>query len=355
MVYNFDPDYAVVPGESLREILDVLHMSQKEFADRTELTVQSVSRILTGEQPITHDTALKLELVTPYSAKFWLNLELNYRTQIIKLEEKQKRKAELEWLLTIPTKVLSERGYIQRSPDKGEVLLQTLKFYGVSSPTAWEAVWENPKAAARKSKCFTAHPGATSAWIRMGEVEGQKIETEPYSKAKFKEAIGYIRDHTASAPTQFISMIQEKCSEAGVVVSFIPEIKHVPLNGTTKWISSDRALIVVNIRGKREDMFWFSFFHEAGHVLLHKKKELYIHDDSQDNNEEVEADNFASEFLIPKEYNQAIIHSSNQSDILAISAELKISSSIVAGRYQFLTKRWDRYSRLIRKLEWTED
>ena len=104
--------------------------------------------------------------------------------------------------------------------------------------------------------------------------------------------------------------MQELCAEAGVALVFIPEMKKVPWNGATKWLSSEKAMIILNLRGKGEDLFWFSFFHEAGHVLTGKKQHLYIAEKHDDSPEEKKADAFASEILIPAKVQQTDCHDS---------------------------------------------
>jgi HTH-type transcriptional regulator / antitoxin HigA len=76
----------VLPGETLKEVMASLSMKQKELALRTGLTVQSVNRILKGDQPITYETANKLELATDVPAHFWNNLEIQYREQTFSLQ-----------------------------------------------------------------------------------------------------------------------------------------------------------------------------------------------------------------------------------------------------------------------------
>ena len=58
-------------------------------------------------------------------------------------------------------------------------------------------------------------------------------------------------------------------------------MKKVPWNGATKWLTPTKPMILLCLRGKGEDKFWFSFFHEAGHVLHDSKKDLLINDGSQ--------------------------------------------------------------------------
>ena len=58
-----------------------LSMTQKELVMRTGLTEQMIIRILKGTQPITFETANRLEMVTGVSARMWNNLEMQYRKQ----------------------------------------------------------------------------------------------------------------------------------------------------------------------------------------------------------------------------------------------------------------------------------
>lgn len=88
--FEYEPNYAITPGETLKETIESLNMTQKELAIRTGLTEQTIIRIFKGEQPITYETANKLELVTGVPARFWNNLESNYREQLAKIEEKVK-------------------------------------------------------------------------------------------------------------------------------------------------------------------------------------------------------------------------------------------------------------------------
>ena len=87
--YEFEPDYAIAPGETLKETMESLNMGQKELAVRTGLTVQSLNRIFKGEQPITYETANKLELATGIPARMWNNLEALYREQLAKIKERK--------------------------------------------------------------------------------------------------------------------------------------------------------------------------------------------------------------------------------------------------------------------------
>ncbi|MBW2122556.1 MAG: helix-turn-helix domain-containing protein [Deltaproteobacteria bacterium] len=352
--YAFEPDYAVPPGRTLQEVMTSLGMSQKELAKRTGLTVQSLNRIFKGDQPISYETANRLELATGVPASFWNNLEAQYREQLAKINERKRLESELAWLKEIPTSELIQRGVLPAVKDKALLLREVLKFFGVSSVESWRLIWEEPEVAARRSPCFESRPGPASVWIRLGELQAREIECQPFNKTRFKKALKQVRALTRETPEVFEPEMRRLCAEAGVAVALVREMKKVPWNGATKWLTPRKAMILLSLRGKGEDRFWFSFFHEAGHVLYDNKKDLLINDGSQEDPRERRANNFASEFLIPSRHNNAIRKAQSRTQLLEIADQLDISPGIVAGRYQYLTRKWNYFKDLIRTFEWND-
>jgi hypothetical protein len=232
------------------------------------------------------------------------------------------------------------------------LLRETLGFYGVSSVKAWQEIWNIPAVAARRSSCFESQPGAASAWIRQGELQAHKIECQAFDKSLFMQALQTIRSLTCEAPETFEPEMKRLCAEAGVAIAMVPEMKKVPWNGATKWLSPRKAMILLCLRGKGEDKFWFSFFHEAGHVLHDSRKDLLINDGSIRDHREQRANQFSSEFLISSEYNDEVQNINSHDEIVKLAQQLRIAPGIVAGRYQFLTKRWHYYKALIQPLQW---
>jgi len=349
--YSYNPDFAVLPGETLLEVLESQNLSQKDIAIRTGLTVQTISRIISGNQPISYSTANSLEMVTKVPAKFWNNLEANYREQLAKLKEKKQLNNSISWLKNIPTNEIFNRGYVKKEKSKIDNLRNILTFYGVNSVEAWEILWKNEKIAARRSHCYETIPEAASAWIRMGEIEALKISTKKYNKVTFKSNLKLIKNLTIEKPEIFIPKLINLCANSGVALSLIPKLDKVPWNGASKWITPDKALIILNIRGKTEDKFWFSFFHEAGHILHDSKKGLYIADGSNDPIE-IKANNFSENYLIPKKYNSMISEFKTRNEFIKFAKTLNISVGIVVGRYHYITKKWYEFTDLINKFQW---
>lgn len=352
--YTFDPDYAVAPGETLREIMETLDMSQKELSIRTGLTIQSLIRIFKGEQPISYETANRLELAVGVSASMWNNLEAQYREQLAKINERERLEADLAWMKEIPVAELIKRQVLPKMKDKVEQLRAVLAFYGVSSVDSWHTIWDEPAVAARRSSCFKSCPGSASAWIRQGEIAAHATQCAEFTKNKFQAAIQEIRKLTVLEPEFFTKKMQSLCAESGVALIFIREMKKAPWSGATKWLSPNKAMILLNLRGKTEDLFWFAFFHEAGHVLHDNKKDLLINNGKlrQDDEREIRANEYAAEVLIPHRFNDKIQKATSRNEIITIANELDIAPGIVVGRYQFLTKKWDFFHDIRRKFEW---
>ena len=207
--------------------------------------------------------------------------------------------------------------------------------------------------AARRSRCFESRPGDAAAWIRQGELQAQQIVCAPFDRDRFRSVLKTIRSLTREEPAVFAPQMRQLCADAGVAVALVREMKKVPWNGATKWLSPDKVMILLSLRGKGEDKFWFSFFHEAGHVLKDNKKSLFINDESESDLLEQQADTFAAEKLIPSKHNARVSRCRSKQEIIDLANELGISPGIVAGRYQFLTGKWQRYKELIRPLQWT--
>ncbi len=329
--YKFEPDYAVPPGATLRETLEVKGMSQSELALRTGMAEKTISQIINGIAPITYETAEKLEMALGVPARFWNKRELTYREAIARIEAQQRLAGDVEWLKQIPVKILIERKFVEPSDDNGVLVRSVLKFFGVSDVEAWNATWLNPCAQYRGQQVQKKHPGKVAAWIRMGEIKAEKIQVQPYDARKFKAALAEIRKLIVQPAATWVKEIRRLCAEAGVAVVFIPEIAGASISGVAKWIN-DKAVIMVSLKYKTEDQLWFTFFHEAGHILLHSKKQVFVDDGLLSGEFEDDANAFARDLLIPPQYIAQFPYLKSRNAIREFSARIGISPGIVVGR-----------------------
>ncbi len=335
-IHRFDPDYAVAPGVSLAETLGAIGISQADLARRGGLSPKHVSQIVSGDASISADIAVRLERVTGVPSRMWNALEAQYRTQIKRQEERSRLRRETGWLKTLPMKELVARRAIEESDDKATVVERALAFFGVSSIDAWNREWQSPQAVFRRSQAASCHPGAIAAWIRLGEDQARRMACQPYSATVFRRLLGEARSLTKHGPDIFNDRLRALCAEAGVALVFVREIKKAPVSGSTRWLSPQKAMIALSLRYKSNDQFWFSFFHEAGHVIKHPKRDGFVDvpGSSQGDAMEAEADVFAANLLIPPRHKERLRMLKTAAAIRSFAEEIGIHAGIVVGRLQ---------------------
>lgn len=342
--YPYEPDYAVPPGQTLQETIDAQGIDQRELAVRTGLSAKHINQVIKGAAPVTHDTAIRLERVTGIPARMWNNLEANYQEQRARIAEKERMACDLEWLSTIPAKELIKRGVIEGTPDKISLLQNVLAFFGVASVEAWKEGWSNHQFAFRKSPTFKGKDAMMATWLRLGELEAHRVECVPFDKTAFRTALDEIRSLTVEEPEVFVPRMTKACATSGVAFVLVPEIKGAPVSGAAKWLTPNKAMICLNLRGKSNDRFWFTFFHEAGHILNDSKKEIYIDVDYKDDPREQDANLFAANTLIPPECVGQLSCLRSRSAVESFAGSIGIAPGIVVGRLQ--SEKYIPYSHL---------
>src|SRR6266511_2920592 len=331
--HPYAPDHTIPPGTVLRDVLHDKGLSQTDLAARTGFSAKHINQIVQGIAPITHDTALSLEKVTGVPAGVWNRLESSYREGLVLERERKALSRDLDWLRFFPMSELAKRNIVASTGDKITRLEQLLRFFGVADRTAWERIWLTPVASFRRSKAFQVNPGAVATWLRLGELEAQRLECQLYDASRFRQALQKIRILTPMDPAISYPRIVRLCADAGVAVVVVKEVKGCRATGAARWLTPTKALIQLSLRHKWEDIFWFALFHEAGHVLLHSKKETFIHDD-QDDEVEREANQFAATALIPPAYESRLRSVVAPAEAKILANDLGIAPAIVVGRLQ---------------------
>jgi HTH-type transcriptional regulator/antitoxin HigA len=349
----FNPDYVIAPGETLREELEVLQMTQAELAERTGLSAKHVNQIVQGIAPVTPDTAVALGRVTTFEADFWSNLEAQYQVARARTAEAEEAERDRGWVTRFPLAELEKRGIINDKRDYTRTRHDLLTFFAVASRSVWEARWVSPEASFRRSRAYRVDNYATACWLRLGERQAQQTKTAEFDATRFKSALARIRRSMTTRPETFVPIMEQSCREAGVVVVFEKEIKGSRAHGAVRWVAPGKALLQLSDRRKGEDYFWFSFFHEAGHLLLHGRRDPIVEDDSaNDQDQEGEAERFAESILIPDEDAARLLRLRSETDIVAFADELRLPPAVVLGRLQHLgLVPMNRFTHLRRPLE----
>ncbi|MGH9877399.1 MAG: helix-turn-helix domain-containing protein [Nitrososphaerales archaeon] len=332
---KYEPDFVSPPGDTLFEVLEQRQMSQSQFADRVGHTPKYVSEVIKGKAPITAEAAISFEKVLGIPCSFWNNRQRNYDLFIAKLSEFEKNSKQLSWADNFPYGEMSRRGWVPIERDSVKRLTFLLNFFGVATPEAWSTIWRGLQVSYRRSIASRADHYALFAWLRRGQLEAQVLDCSEYDEVRFRDSLREIRSLTLQEPRNFQSKLVNICLSCGVAVAFVQELPNTA-SGATSWLSPSKALLQLSLRYKRDDSLWFTFFHEAAHIILHQKRVTFLEGLNIESAQEAEADKFAADVLIPpSEYKDFLTTTRiSKSAIVAFAQRINIAPGVVVGRLQ---------------------
>lgn len=345
---EFRPDYVVSPGTVLRAELDARGLTQADLATRTGLSPKHVNQVVQDVAPLSAEVALLLERTLGVPSRIWNVLESRQREVTTKKKAQQELAAHADWLNQFPVKELAKRGVLSAAlTDAGARVEQLLAFFGVADPAAWDRVYAEPMAAFRRAQHLSPDRAATAVWLRLAEQEAAPLrETSSlaaYSARAFRQLLPKFRALTMEESTeQAVRRLQQLCASVGVLVVYVPQLKGTGISGATRWLG-DHPLIALSDRYKWADTFWFSFFHEVGHVLSHPRRCTYVAlSDAGDDEDgrEGEANQFAADQLIPPTMREALVRLDQRPDVVRFAQEIGVDPGIVAGRLGTETRDW---------------
>ena len=328
------------PGETIQETIDALGMNQYELAERMGRPIKTINEIIKGKEAITPTTAVQLERVLGIPTSFWLERERLYIQALTAIEHEQKLDAWAQtWLIQFPIKELQKLNWIPKAESSAKLVAALLSFFGVATPDEWTSVYIGEQLQNSYYRISLAHltqHGALSAWLRKGELQAKELNIKPFDRKNFTENLGAIRSLAHQHPADFKEQLQKLCSESGVAIVFTQCLPKTNVSGVARWIGQT-PLIQLSGRYKSNDHFWFTFFHEAGHILKHGKKDFFIEgvaDLIMDEEKEREANEFAANYLIPaRDYKIFVAQGDfSESSIRRFAESVKTHPAVVAGR-----------------------
>ena len=358
--HGIHSDLPIPPGEYLAEVITELGMTKDELARRMNRPAAKLSAIFAGDKAITSDTALQLEKVVGVPAHIWTGLEAEYRLTLARLHETQEQRQlqdESELIARFCYKELAALGLVAKKPKPAEKVAELQRFFGVTS-------LRNITDLKRYQTAFRCAPRkrsleALAAWLRIGEVKGQKTACAPFDFNKLNNAFAELRSLTLQPPEQFESALHKRLAETGVALVLAPHLPKTYAHGATFWLGRDKVVLMLSIRGSWADIFWFSLFHELGHILLHlSKQEVILESDeveAENQTYEREADQFAADTLVPPEAYKIFVEfgSFYRGDIERFASRVGIEAGIVVGRLQHdshIRNSW--HNQLRSRYEW---
>lgn len=314
------------PGYYIKEIIDDSGLTQADFAKRLGTTPKNISILVRGEQSLSVDIANKLSRMLGTSIAYWLNLQQKYdelTAEFIRLQELEKERETFK---------LIDYGYFRKYygfPDLSRKVDDQIELVRKHLSVASLAVLGERDLAVdfRSFKENLSYSNIVNSNVMLQIAINETLEKKMarYDKKKFEESVEYVlsltRDHE-----DFLPRVKEAFEKAGVSLVVLPNIKNSGISGATKRVDG-KVMILVNDRRHYEDTFWFTLFHEIGHVLSG--------DLGASSEKETEVDDYAQRMLIPEEKYHDFILTNNTFDeecIKEFADDIDRDPGIVLGR-----------------------
>lgn len=352
---SFHPNWASSPGDTILDVLEERGLTPTELALRLEEKLENVHALLQGRAPITIALAKRLQAALGASAEFWMARDYLYREDAARRDS-----AAQTWLSELPVADLIRFGWINPAPTPEREVEACLKFFAVPDITTWRHSYSRiySNVVFRTSKTLDSKPGAVAAWLRRGEIEATGQECKPWDRDAFRATLFEVKRLTrVKDPQRFLPQLQALCSSTGVAVVVVPSPSGCRASGATRFLEPKKALLQLSFRYLTDDHFWFTFFHEAGHLVLHGDRELILEGlSSPVTVAEEQANQFATDVLIPQGV-KPLLSSVRPStrEVLRLARLAGVSPGIIVGQLQFLNRlKPNHLNGLKRRFAWVK-
>lgn len=339
------------PGDTLLETIESLDISQSDLAARMGRPIKTINEIIKGKTAITPETAIQLERVLKVSTAFWLNREAQYQMELAEITDAENLLTQKDWLKNFPLNEMKKYGWIDFDNTVISKMKSVFSFLSVSSIEGFERVYGQKLLVAnyRIDRRGKQNNYSIAVWLRKGELQSAELKVREYSPVVFKENLKKIKSIAAIQPDDFFVQLQRLCAESGVRVVHTLCLPGVILHGSTHWVN-DNPVIQLSNRYRRNDIFWFTFFHEAGHILKHGKKALFIEGlEYFDVVKEKEADDVAIEYTLNLQQEAELIANIplSKESILHFANKFTTHPACIVGRFA-------RKDPTLNRLGWSE-
>ena len=306
-------DLVIHPGETIQDVLEERGITQAELAACTGVTPAYVSNVIAGKKDISAKFAFALEYVLGVPKSFWLNLQANYDAEILELNEKQtvteEERAAREALKDV-VKYLRKKGKLPIGEKKDDSILSLRKVLQMSNIANLKDIV--PAGAFRMANC-AVNSYVLGAWIRLCQLsaDSKGVETH-FKKENVEELIAKIKAVMPHSAAEVSKELREIMGYYGIDFSVVRNFRGAPVQGYISLKNDGTYQMILTIRGSYADIFWFSLFHELGHIVNGDigKKTKFL-DDGSDVQKEAAADLFACNKLLDSEAYQQFVEEGN--------------------------------------------
>ena len=332
-------DLIIHPGETLGDILVERGITQAELAERTGVSSAYVCNVIAGKKDISAKFAFALEYALGVSKSFWINLQANYDAELLEagaLETITDDEREARARLKDIVKYLREAGKIPPRETVDDSILSMRKALQMSNIANLNRII--PDGTFRMSTKSAVDPYVMGAWIRLCQIAGERHNISTiFDIGKMDELVARTKSVMCNTEESIQQSLTELFGEYGIDFSVVRNFRGAPVQGYISKKNDGTYQMVLTIRGSFADIFWFSLFHELGHIFngdVNKSVNFIDYDGNEDI--ETRADEFASTRLIdPGAYGEFVRCADfSLGAIKSFAENQQIMPYIVIGRLQ---------------------
>lgn len=347
-------DYGVTPGELIRFELKARGFSQADLAARAGVSAKHLNQVIQDAVPLSADTALRLERTLGIPAPILSQADAVNQANKQRAKVREGLVAHRAWFEEFPRNVLLQHRIVTARAAIESQIEDLLEFLGVADPKAYDSVYASTVLSFRRAQQWKVNPHATSVWLRIAELKADRLDVVPYDKQAFNALLKELPSLTVVPLGRAFPVLQQRCGEAGVAVVYTPCIDGTRASAAVRWLGPERPIIALTERGKYEDSVWFSFFHEAAHIVLHPKRKSVIELEGADDEDggETAANNFAKTTLLQGRLNELLALESRE-EVKAFAEDIGIHPGLAAAirAYDLDQDAWRLASKLREKLD----
>jgi HTH-type transcriptional regulator / antitoxin HigA len=276
---TFQPDWHSKPGDTMLTLMERYELSAEALARKLGYSDAVIRGLLAGTVVIDADIAAALSKHVGGTVKFWRTRQEKYEGALLRAAQALPRESADEWIKKFPRSDMAKYGWIETPRARDELVKTYLTYFGVSTPAEWEDRYADflKVTAFRTSKTLQSKVGPLSAWLRQGEIQAAQIHCGFWNPKALKSRLADLRALTKTKNTKyFMPRMRQICAEVGAAVVFVRAPSGCTASGATRFVSPKKAMIILSFRFLSDDHFWFTFFHEIGHLLLHKETLTFI-------------------------------------------------------------------------------